>query len=212
MFVWDRFTKFEQSLVMQNFGTSFFMVSKLARYLIFWVLRKPSCRCCGESMLYTSGKSSNFNNKLSTQKNLYWQNTKKMTKALRSFGKHSYWPWQKTFLFFNILSVFIASIFIFVQRNKYLRWRDIILSRQNGSANRKSQVGWILTFCVSYLPFMFQILRKKLKYSVNTSIVIALAKIFCLCIKETLTLKQLTWISIGILLLKYCTNTNMLHS
>ena len=45
-----------------------------------------------------------------------------MTKnKLRSFGKRPYWPWQMTFLLFN---VFLASFCIFVQRRKYLRERN----------------------------------------------------------------------------------------
>ena len=35
---------------------------------------------------------------------------------------------------------------------------------------------------------------------------------FCLRVKETLTLEQLTRISMGIFLLRYCTDAHMLHS
>ena len=88
-----------------------------------------------------------------------------------TLGKHIYSPWQMTFLIVYILSVFNASYCIFVQRKKYLRWTEIKIFFQNGSATRKSQVGWPLTFLPQrairgfFLPYPFQIWSKKLKYS-----------------------------------------------
>ena len=67
---------------------------------------------------------------------------------IKIFWKHPYWPWQMTFLFFDILNTFLASYCIFVQIRKYLWWREDKSLLQNGSATRKSQVAWPLTFCL----------------------------------------------------------------
>ena len=85
-----------------------------------------------------------------------------MTKTWRSFGKHHYWPWRMTFH-----SVFLALSCIFVQRRKYLRWRDVKVFLQDGRrrAFSKSQVGWPLASSAIrgfFLPFTFQIWSKKL--------------------------------------------------
>ena len=48
-----------------------------------------------------------------------------MTITLKSLGKHPYWPWQMTFLFFYVLNAFLTSSCIFVQRRKCLRWRYV---------------------------------------------------------------------------------------
>ena len=69
--------------------------------------------------------------------------------TLRYLGKHilidlDKWP----FLFLHILSVIFSPSCILVQRRKYLQWRDDWVFLQNGSAIRKSQAGWPLTFCL----------------------------------------------------------------
>ena len=95
------------------------------------------------------------------------QNTKQMTKTLRSLGKHPYWPWQMTFLFFDILSAFLASSCTFVHIRKYLRWRDVKISLQNGSTIRKSQVGWPLTYCLKE-QYAASFCRSRFKYEVRS--------------------------------------------
>ena len=91
------------------------------------------------------------------------QNTQNSEK-LRSFAKHPYWPWQMTFLLFN---VFLASSCIFVQRRKYLRGRYFKIFLKNGGATKKSQVGWPLTFCLKeqYAPSFY---RSRFKYGVRS--------------------------------------------
>ena len=71
-----------------------------------------------------------------------------MTKTLKSLGKHPYRPWQMTFFIFNNLCVFLAPSCIFVQRWKFLRWRDAKLFLQNGIATRKAQISLPLTFFI----------------------------------------------------------------
>ena len=72
-----------------------------------------------------------------------------------------------TFLFFDILNAFLASSCIFVQIRKYLRWRDVKTFRQNGSATRKSQVGWPLTFCLKE-QYAASFCRSRFKYEVRS--------------------------------------------
>ena len=72
-----------------------------------------------------------------------------------------------TFLFFDILNAFLASSCIFVQIRKYLRWRDVKIFLQNGSATRKSQVGWPLTFCLKE-QYAASFCRSRFKYEVRS--------------------------------------------
>ena len=90
-----------------------------------------------------------------------------MTKTWRSLWKHPYLPWQMTFLFFDILYAFLASSCIFVQISKYLRWRDVKIFLQNRSATRKSQVGWLLIFCLKE-QYADSFCRSRFKYEVRS--------------------------------------------
>ena len=72
-----------------------------------------------------------------------------------------------TFLFFDILNAFLASSCIFVQIKKYLRWRGVKIFLQNGSATRKSQVGWPLTFYLKE-QYAASFCRSCFKYEVRS--------------------------------------------
>ena len=114
-------------------------------------------------MFLTSGKSTNFNNEPHTG-NTNPGTKHKITKKLRSFGKHPYRPWLMTFLLFN---VFLALSCIFVQWRKYLQGRSFKIFLYNGGATKKSQVGWPLTFCLKeqYAPSFY---RSRFKYGVRS--------------------------------------------
>ena len=117
-----------------------------------------------------------------------------MTKTLKSLGKHSYWPWQNTFLF-NILSACLAPSCIFVQRREYLRLRNVKIFRQNGSVTRKSQVCWPLTVRLK-MRYAATFYHSHSKYgirSLNTQHFQSYysGKMF-LWVKEILILEQLT--------------------
>ena len=72
-----------------------------------------------------------------------------------------------TFLFFDILNAFLASSCVFVQKRKYLRWRDVKIFLQNGSAAKRSQVGWPLTFCLKE-QYAASFCRSRFKYGVRS--------------------------------------------
>ena len=114
-----------------------------------------------------------------------------------------------TLLFFDVLNAFLASSCIFVQRRKYLWWRDVKICLQNGSATRKSQVGWSVTFCRKEQNAA-SFCRSCFKYGVG-SLNIQHFHNYCSYKNLTLTLEQLTCISMEISPSIYCTNTNMLH-
>ena len=84
---------------------------------------------------------------------------------IKNFGKAPYWLWQMTFLSFCILSVFLASSCIFLQIKKYMRWRNIKIFLQNGSATRKSQIGWPLTFYLKE-QYAASFYRSRFKYGI----------------------------------------------
>ena len=69
-------------------------------------------------------------------------------------------------LFFEILNAFLASSCIFVQRRKYLRWRDVKMLLPNGSVTRKSQVCWPLNFCLKN-QYAYYFCRSRFKYGVR---------------------------------------------
>ena len=90
-----------------------------AQYLNFCIIVAVERECSKP----TENHQTSITNRL--QETLILDNKHKMTNTFTYLGKHPYWPWQITFLFFNILSVFLASSCIFVQRRMYLRWRDV---------------------------------------------------------------------------------------
>ena len=88
------------------------------------------------------------------------------------FGKASLF----TFLMFNILSVFLASSCILVQRKKYMQWGDFQFFFSERKCNQ--EVTCWLTFDLLpqrairgyFLPFTFHIWSKKLKFSTLSSV------------------------------------------
>ena len=96
------------------------------------------------------------------------QETLVLTQNTKKWRKHKdLWPWQMTFLFFDILNAFLASSCIYVQIKKYLWWRDVQIFLQNGSATRKSQVGWPLTVCLKE-QYAAPFCRSHFKYEVRS--------------------------------------------
>ena len=110
-------TKFSEATLRHVSLNSF---ARLARYFSFWVLWKPKSRCSRERMFKSAENHQSLKTN-SLQETLALAQKTQNNDKLTSFGKHPYWPWQMTFLSFN---VFLASSWIFVQRRKYLRGRD----------------------------------------------------------------------------------------
>ena len=99
-------------------------------------------------------------------------------KTLKDMGKHPYWPWQMTFLFFNILSVFLASSYSFVLKRKYLELKRCWNIPSEQKCNQ--EVTSLLTFDLLpqrairyfFLLSVFQILSKNLLYSTLSSLLV----------------------------------------
>ena len=120
-------------------------------------------------MFYSSEKTLNFYNKPPTG------NTNPSAIHTKCWKHSDRWesiPFtlKMTFLIVNILSVFLASSRIFVQRKKYLRWRDVRIFFKNWSATRRSQLEWPLTFWLNeqYAASFYLSRFKYRKRSLNT--------------------------------------------
>ena len=152
------------SSVKRNFGTSVWMVlHDLHGISAFWYCGSQKVvvveRECSKP---AENQQTLITNRL-RETLVLAQNTINNEK-IKIFRKASLWPWQMTFLLFN---VYLASSCIFVQKRKYLRWRDFKIFLKNRGATKKSQVCWPLTFCLTeqYAPSFY---RSHFKYGVRS--------------------------------------------
>ena len=206
------FAKFQSKSIKRNFGTSVWMVlHDLHAISAFGYYGSPIAvvveRECSKPAEY---QQTLVTNRL--QETLVLAQNTQNNEKIKIFWKTSLMTLTNDLFCYVTSSLHHPAFCIEKEVSARKRIQDISSQRRCN----QEVTGW-LTFDLLtqramrtfFLPFTFQIWSKKLKYS--TLIVITLAKMFFLWVILTLTLEQLTLISIWILLLRYCTNTSMLH-